>query len=112
VILLGSDLVLGKKKKKKKTKKMICWLINLIKIYGQRNVDIFFNNIYIYIYILRRPEKMSVNSDASRPHPLCYCGVRARLRYSWTSDNPGRKWYGCIKYKVILKLINCDLFFC
>jgi hypothetical protein len=45
---------------------------------------------------------MSVNSDASIPHPLCYCGVHARLRYSWTSDNPGRKWYGCIKYKVIL----------
>jgi hypothetical protein len=55
---------------------------------------------------------MSVNSDESRPPPLCYCGVRARLRYSWTSDNPGRKWYGCIKYKVILKLINCDLIFC
>jgi len=54
---------------------------------------------------------MSVNSDASSTPPLCYCGVHARLRYSWTSDNPGRKWYGCIKYKVILKLINCDLIF-
>jgi hypothetical protein len=54
---------------------------------------------------------MSVNSDASIPHLLCYCGVRTRLRYSWTSDNPERKWYGCITYKVILKLINCDLFF-
>jgi len=43
VILPGSHLVLGKKSNKKK---MICWLINLIKIYGQRNVDIFFNNIY------------------------------------------------------------------
>jgi hypothetical protein len=41
MILLGSDLVL-EKKKKKKDKKMICWVINLIKIYGQRNVDIFF----------------------------------------------------------------------
>ncbi|XP_062154844.1 uncharacterized protein LOC133862932 [Alnus glutinosa] len=50
---------------------------------------------------------MSVNSDASRPHPLCYCGVRARLRYSWTSDNPGRKWYGCIKYK---EAGDCDFF--
>jgi hypothetical protein len=50
---------------------------------------------------------MSVNSDASKHHSImCYCGVRARLRYSWTSDNPGRKWYGCIKYKVILKLIK------
>ncbi|XP_062160993.1 uncharacterized protein At4g04775-like [Alnus glutinosa] len=49
---------------------------------------------------------MSVNSDASIPH-LCYCGVHARLRYSWTSDNPGRKWYGCIKYK---KAGDCDFF--
>jgi hypothetical protein len=66
--------------------------------------------LIIFFFFLRRPEKMSVNSDASIPH-LCYCGVHARLRYSWTSDNPGRKWYGCIKYKVILKLISFDLFF-
>jgi len=59
--------------------------------------------IIVILFFLCRPEKMSVNSDASIPHPLCYCGVHARLRYSWTSDNPGRKWYGCIKYKVIFK---------
>jgi hypothetical protein len=76
---------------------------------------IYLTYLYVYNFFFLfwgRPEKMSVNSDESRPPPLCYCGVRARLRYSWTSDNPGRKWYGCIKYKVILKLINCDLIFC
>jgi hypothetical protein len=52
--------------------------------------------IIISFLFLRRPEKMSVNSDASSTPPLCYCGVHARLRYSWTSDNPRRKWYGCI----------------
>ncbi|XP_062169407.1 uncharacterized protein LOC133875325 [Alnus glutinosa] len=50
---------------------------------------------------------MSVNSDASRPIPLCYCGVCARLRYSWISDNPERKWYDCIKYK---EAGDCDFF--
>jgi hypothetical protein len=43
---------------------------------------------------------MSANSSASKPPPLCYCGVRARVRHSWTSSNPTRKWYGCVKYKV------------
>jgi hypothetical protein len=53
---------------------------------------------------------MPVNSVASKPPPLYYYGVCARIRYSWTSSKPGRKWYGCVKYKVILKLILCFIF--
>jgi hypothetical protein len=53
---------------------------------------------------------MLINSDASKPSSLCYCGVRASLRYSWTSSNPERKWYDYLKYKVILKLILCSIF--
>ncbi|KAL8537036.1 hypothetical protein ACS0TY_012286 [Phlomoides rotata] len=26
---------------------------------------------------------------------LCDCGVNARLRTSWSQDNPGRRFYGC-----------------
>jgi hypothetical protein len=44
---------------------------------------------------------MSTNSEASSGHPLCYCGVSAFVRYSWTKTNFGRKWYGCEKYKVL-----------
>jgi hypothetical protein len=44
---------------------------------------------------------MSVNSGASSACPLCYCGVPARVRYSWTNTNTARKWYGCENYKVL-----------
>jgi hypothetical protein len=50
---------------------------------------------------------MSVNCGASSASsdssacPLCYCGVPARVRYSWTDTNTARKWYGCENYKVL-----------
>jgi hypothetical protein len=44
---------------------------------------------------------MSTTSDLSSGPPLCCCGIPARLRNSRTEINPGRKWFGCIKYKVI-----------
>jgi hypothetical protein len=47
---------------------------------------------------------MSTTSDLSSGPPLCYCGVPARLRNSWTETNPTRKWYGCINYKVNLEI--------
>lgn len=28
----------------------------------------------------------------------CYCGVRAKVRTSWTDNNPGRRFFGCAKY--------------
>jgi hypothetical protein len=53
---------------------------------------------------------MSVNSDVSSVHPLCYCGVPARIRYSWIDTNRDRKWYGCKNYKVLFE-INIVLYF-
>jgi len=50
---------------------------------------------------------MSVNSgasSASSARPLCYCGVPARVTYSWTDTNTVRKWYGCENYKVIFEI--------
>jgi hypothetical protein len=46
---------------------------------------------------------MSANSETSSGRLLCYCGVVALIRYSWTYTNYGRKWYGCEKYKVLHK---------
>jgi hypothetical protein len=66
--------------------------------------------------LLHRYNKMSVNSDASSASsalsacPLCYCGVPARVRYSWTDTNTARKWYGCENYKVLFE-INIVLYF-
>jgi hypothetical protein len=52
---------------------------------------------------------MSTASDLSSGHPLSKCGVPARLRNSWTTSNPAKKWYGCNNYKVIseISLISC-----
>jgi hypothetical protein len=44
---------------------------------------------------------MSTTSDLSSGPPLCKCGVPTRLRNSWTTSNPAKKWYGCNNYKVI-----------
>lgn len=56
---------------------------------------------------------MSANSDASSVRrPLCYCGVLARVRYSWTDTYSGKKWYGCENYKVFFEIkivILCSL---
>jgi hypothetical protein len=46
---------------------------------------------------------MSANSETSSGRPLCYCGILAVIRYSWTYTNYGRKWYGCENYKVLRK---------
>jgi hypothetical protein len=47
---------------------------------------------------------MSTNSNLSSGPPLYYCGVLAPVRNSWTTSNAGRKWYGCMKYKVIFEI--------
>jgi hypothetical protein len=47
---------------------------------------------------------MSTNSDASSGRPQCYCGFLAYVRTSWTEINFGRKWYGCLNYKVIVSI--------
>ncbi|XP_062165459.1 uncharacterized protein LOC133871982 isoform X2 [Alnus glutinosa] len=46
-------------------------------------------------------------SDLSSGHPLCKFEIPARLRNSWTTSNPAKKWYGCNNYK---KAGDCDFF--
>jgi hypothetical protein len=52
---------------------------------------------------------MSTTSDLSSGPPFCYCGFPERVRNSWTTSNPDKKWYGCINYKVIFKWDNCTV---
>lgn len=35
-----------------------------------------------------------------RPRFECHCGVDAPLVTSWTDENPGRRFYGCGRFKV------------
>jgi len=69
-----------------------------------------------YLGLLHRHDKMLVNSgassasSASSARPLCYCGMPAHVRYSWTDTNIARKWYGCENYKVIFE-INIVVYF-
>jgi hypothetical protein len=58
----------------------------MLRLVGWLN-DIFYGWL---VGLLHRQDKMSVNSGASSASsacPLCYCGVLARVRYSWT-DTP------------------------
>ena len=32
--------------------------------------------------------------------PTCNCGVPARVKTSWTVENPGKRFYGCAYYEV------------
>ena len=36
---------------------------------------------------------------------ICHCGAPATIRTSWTSKNPGRRFYGCPR-----KVGKCDYF--
>lgn len=31
---------------------------------------------------------------------LCFCRLDAEIRQAWTDKNPGRRFYGCPRYKV------------
>ncbi|XP_048613125.1 uncharacterized protein LOC125587049 [Brassica napus] len=30
---------------------------------------------------------------------LCFCGLPAKISQAWTDKNPGRRFYGCERYK-------------
>ncbi|KAK9135384.1 hypothetical protein Syun_014714 [Stephania yunnanensis] len=36
-------------------------------------------------------------------HKYCYCDLPAVVFTMWTTTNPGRQFYGCIKYKLMLR---------
>ncbi|KAL0889005.1 hypothetical protein Bca101_012988 [Brassica carinata] len=38
---------------------------------------------------------------------LCYCGLEAKISQAWTEKNPGRRFYGCERYK---RRGACDFF--
>ena len=43
-------------------------------------------------------QKLSLISMAEPP--TCNCGVPARVKTSWTTENPGKRFYGCAYYEV------------
>ncbi|KAF8047165.1 hypothetical protein N665_0192s0006 [Sinapis alba] len=48
---------------------------------------------------------MEVGSGSSRRRrnsgrKFCFCGLEANIRQAWTDKNPGRRFYGCPRYKV------------
>ena len=62
-----------------------------------------FKEAFVSFYRLCRHKKiMSTNSDASSGHPHCYYGFISYVRTSQIEINFGRKWYGCLNYKVIV----------
>ncbi|KAJ4885536.1 hypothetical protein Rs2_35629 [Raphanus sativus] len=38
---------------------------------------------------------------------LCHCGVPAKCAQAWTNKNPGRRFYGCVRWKTPL---DCGFF--
>ncbi|CDY20424.1 BnaC02g23920D [Brassica napus] len=48
---------------------------------------------------------MEVGSGSSRRSQnsgrrLCFCGLPATVAQAWTDKNPGRRFYGCPRYKL------------
>ncbi|KAL0360354.1 UNVERIFIED_CONTAM: hypothetical protein Sradi_3719900 [Sesamum radiatum] len=44
---------------------------------------------------MRRTSSSSEATNNGDEEVLCYCGKRAKMRTSWTKDNPGRRFYNC-----------------
>ncbi|XP_058734393.1 uncharacterized protein LOC131606133 [Vicia villosa] len=42
----------------------------------------------------------SLSSHSRRRRIQCYCGFDSPLSTSWTTQNPGRRFYGCGLYKL------------
>ncbi|KAJ9542236.1 hypothetical protein OSB04_028742, partial [Centaurea solstitialis] len=47
-------------------------------------------------------------SKVSSSNLLCYCGDKMKLRTSWTSTNPGRRFLGCPNFECGKK---CNMFY-
>ena len=43
---------------------------------------------------------MGSSSNSVNSYKTCYCGAPAPIKVSRTSDNPGRRFFGCQNYKV------------
>jgi hypothetical protein len=41
-----------------------------------------------------------MNSEATSVEPMCCCGLPAPLKTSFTEDNFGRLFYGCVNFEV------------
>ncbi|KAG2288292.1 hypothetical protein Bca52824_047896 [Brassica carinata] len=41
----------------------------------------------------------NLTNKATEGTVLCYCGFPAKIAQAWTDKNPGRRFYGCERYK-------------
>ena len=44
-------------------------------------------------------ESSQTSSSFNYRSLTCYCGIPSQLQISWTEPNPGRRFYGCTRYK-------------
>ena len=49
----------------------------------------------------------NLKNKATEGTVLCYCGFPAKIAQAWTDKNPGRRFYGCERYKVYDKCESC-----
>ncbi|KAB1215754.1 hypothetical protein CJ030_MR4G020416 [Morella rubra] len=54
----------------------------------------------------------SISSASETPvsFVLCYCGIEAKMRTSWTEKNPGRRFFGCLRYGLVMGPRCCEFF--
>ncbi|KAF3578793.1 hypothetical protein DY000_02031737 [Brassica cretica] len=43
----------------------------------------------------------NLKNKATEGTVLCYCGFPAKIAQAWTDKNPGRRFYGCERYKEV-----------
>ncbi|XVE92316.1 hypothetical protein REPUB_Repub01dG0086200 [Reevesia pubescens] len=46
------------------------------------------------------------------PPIFCFCNLKSPRWTSWTSSNPGRRFYGCSQYPVFLSCLWFNFGFC
>ena len=39
--------------------------------------------------------------------PTCKCGIPTRVKTSWTTENPGKMFYGCTYYEISVPDFYC-----
>ena len=55
---------------------------------------IFFPHHFLLLY-----HHPSSSMDAPSAIPVCYCGEPAAMKTSWSDENPGRRFFGCPRYR-------------
>ncbi|XP_020082379.1 uncharacterized protein LOC109705975 [Ananas comosus] len=56
--------------------------------------------VHCHIYNQMDSSFTTSSSRNNQSTPLCHCGLPYTIKTSWTQNNPGRRFYGCPRYRM------------